>query len=476
MLQRLEPGSTDYNLVSGWQSEGPADPARVAAALRDVARRHEILRSCFVDDGGAPAVRVLPPERVVVDVVDLGALSPEEQQRALRAALEVATHAPFDLTTEPPVRFTVNRIAGERVVVMIAAHHIAVDDWSLDLLRREIGEAVTGAVRPPPALQYVDYAAWQRALEGSPAAAVDLAFWKARLAGVPPLSTLPTDRPRSERATGAVHDVHLGRELSDGIKALARAEGATVYMTLVAACAAVLRWHTGQDDLLLASPMGVRERPELEAMIGPFVNLLVLRLDLSGDPSFAEVVRRTRAAVLDAHEHRDVPFEKLVEQLRPVRSPDHSPLVQVAVVQHSAPVGSAAPMYGGGAIFDLTFFIREVDGRLDGGIEYRSDLYTAESIAAVAARIEVVLAAAVADRQRRLSAISLLTPAEGQLVLEAWNDTARDVDLTPFAVQLARQAALTPDATAVVFEGAQLVYRELSDGIKAVARAEGATV
>jgi amino acid adenylation domain-containing protein len=472
VLQRLDPDSTDYNIVSAWRSDEAVDAARVVAAIRAVVARHEILRSTFVDEGGQPSVRILGPESVAVDRVDLGALEAGEQQRVIQEAAAAAAHAPFDLTTQPPLRCTVYAIDGGRAVALIAAHHVAVDAWSLGILGREIQAALEPAGLPPPPreVQYVDFAAWERSIQRSAAAAAELEWWRGRLAGVPPLSTLPTDRPRSDRATGGARAFAISPELSEGIRALARAEGATVYMALVAAMAVVLRWHTGQDDLVIAMPMGTRERPELEEMIGPFVNLLALRLDLSGDPSFAELLRRTRAAVLDAHEHRDVPFEKIVEEVRPVRSPEHAPLVQVAVVQHNAPVSATTVMFGGGAIYDLTCFFRDAGGQLGGGLEYRSDLYAVETIDAVIARVEAVLAAAVADRQRRLSEVSLLTPEERRRVLEEFNATAREIEYAPFATQLARQAARTPDAVAVVFEGASLTYRELDRRANQVAR------
>jgi amino acid adenylation domain-containing protein len=470
LLNRLEPASTDHNLVARWPSPGPADAERLAAAIRAVVRRHEILRSRVRDEAGVPAVEVLAPDAVPIDLRDLRELTEAEQAAALDAAEDGAAHAPFDLTATPPARFTVLRVAGGRAVVLAAIHHVAADAWSFGLLARELAAAYAREVDAAPPLQYADYAAWQRRTQDARALAAGLDWWKRRLAGIPPLSTLPADAGLEPRRGGASRPFRIGRELAQAIRALAREEGATVYIALLAACAAVLRWHTGQDDLVLGSPMGERERPDLERVVGPFVNLLVLRLDLAGDPTFAELLGRARDAVLEAHGHREVPFEKILEHLRPARSRDHGPIFQVAVVQHNAPGEDAGGITSGGALHDLTLYSHEAGGELVGSLEYRTDLYAPETVDRFAARVQAVLAAAVADRRRPVAEVPLLTAAERDQVLEAFNATARDADPAPFAVQLARQAAATPGACAVSFEGATLTYRELDRRANQVAR------
>jgi amino acid adenylation domain-containing protein len=482
LLGRLQPEDTSYNLAAAWPSAGPADAGRVAAGIGALIRRHEILRATFRDDGGVPAVHLLPPEAVPVEARDLGdslseqseqsEQSEDELQRALWAAAEGASRIPFALATEAPARFVVFRLPGGRVAVMLSAHHIAVDAQSISLLGREIAALYGPPAAPlaPPELQYADYAAWQRS-EDAHAMDGELAWWEQRLAGVPPVSTFPSDLPRGTETRGAARAFRLGRELSDGIKTMAREEGATVYMAAVAACAAVLHGHTGQDDLVLGSPMGIRDRPELETMIGPFVNLLMLRMDLSGDPTFAELLGRARDAVVGAFGHRNASFEKLVQRLQPVRSLQHSPFFQVAVVQHDATGAGTAPISaGGGATFDLTWYLREADGELEGALEYRADLYLPETVDKIGARLKGVLAAAVADRERRLSSISLLTSDEERLVVETWNATERATDRAPFAARFERQAAATPDAVAVTFEGAALTYAALDARANQVAR------
>jgi amino acid adenylation domain-containing protein len=472
VLNRLEPDSTDYNLVATWPSQGPADTTRVLEAIQSLPRRHEILRARYGDDGGVPFVRLLPPESVPVEVRDLRDRPEAEQQAEIRAAAESAALTPFDLAIDPVVRFVVFLVAGGRVVTLAAAHHIAVDGWSLGLLGQEVASAYLGSdpPPPPPKLQYADFAAWQRSPDMVRAAAAETGWWKRQLAGIPPLCSLPPDRSGSSRPTGATHAIPFGPELSSGIRAMAKEEGATVYMVVLSACASVLRWYNGQDDIVLGSPMGLRERPEFETIIGPFVNLLVLRMDLSDDPTFSTLLARARSALLDAHAHRNVRFEQLVEELNPTRSRVHSPLFQVAVVQPNVAGPASASVLGGGATFDLTFYVGETEGRLVGAIEYRSDLYTTDFIDRAALRLQSVLAAAVANRHRHLSETSLLLPDEERLVVHQFNATSRAIDPAPFPVQFARQARSTPDAPAVRFEGVEVTYRALDERSTQVAR------
>jgi amino acid adenylation domain-containing protein len=409
---QFEPDSTAYNMVAGWESPGPVDAAAVVEALGVIVRRHEILRASFRERGGIPFVALLPPETVPVQVRDLLDVGEEEQRAELRAATEKATHTPFDLRGAPPIRFTVYRVAGGKVITLAAAHHIAMDAWSFALLGREIVAAYEGKEPPAPGdLSYVDFAAWQRNLLKGPAVTEEVEWWKRRLAGSPRTSTLRADRPRARQGTGATRPFMLDRELAEGVRALVREERATVYMALVSACAALLHWHTGQEDVVIGSPMGQRERPEFEGMLGPFVSLLVLRIDLSGDPTFAQILERTRATLLDAHEHRQVPFEKIVERLNPERSVDHAPLFQVAVVQHNANA-EGVPIASGGALFDLTWFVREENGGYACGLEYRSDRFLPETIDKVASRLDGLLRRAVENRHLRLSDLNILDPLE----------------------------------------------------------------
>jgi len=457
----LEPQSTAYNLATVWPSEGPVAMSRVVEALRAVVARHEILRATFREAGGVPGVEILPAEAVVIETHDVRARPAAEQQAVLRAAVAAATATPFDLAAQPPVRLAVYQVAGERVATLVALHHIVADAWSIHLLEQEVAAACAGRAVPAPRVQYADYVAWKRRTEDARAVATDLDWWAGRLAGLPDLCAFPADREPAGVASGAAFDFAWSRELSESIRAMARAQGATVYMALLAACATVLQRHTGQDDLVLGSPMGTRELAELEGMIGPFINLLVLRLDVADDPPFAELVRRAREAVLDAHAHGQAPFEKLIERLKPARSFTHSPLFQVAVVEHNAPA-QGTRIFGGGATHELTWYVREVDGCLAGTFEYRADLYSAALIGRIAAQLETVLRAAVADSGRRVSALPLLTAGERQAVVADFNATELAVAPGTFVTWFEAQVGRTPAACAVRMGGAALTYEALN--------------
>jgi amino acid adenylation domain-containing protein len=474
VLHRLEPDSIAYNMVTAWAGLEALNAAQAEQAIRIVVRDNEILRATFRDDGIAPAIHLLPPEAVRIVIRDLRDRSEAEQEKVIRADVTVATQAPFDLATEAPAHWRIYQLTSDRVAILLAAHHIAFDEWSFSLLRRSL-EAVcrsvtAGAPVPQATLQYADYAAWQARTQNETALSAELAWWEAKLAGIPQLCSFPADLTTATSGTGSTCPFVWDAELITDLRTLLRREGVTIYMALLAVCATVLRAHTRQDDIVLGSPMGMRERAEFETMLGPFVNLLVLRLDLADDPSFSTLLARAREAVLDAHDHRQVPFETLVQRLSPARSFDRSPLFQVAVVLHNASDEAASLIYSGGAVHDLTWYAREIGGRIEGSLEFRSDLFDRGMIERVVAHLETAVRAMVRDPGGRISQISLLTAAERTRLLQDFNATARDLDPARFATQVERQAALRPDSPAVCFEGQTLTYAALNRRANQLAR------
>jgi amino acid adenylation domain-containing protein len=469
VLHRLEPDNTAYNMVTAWLHEEETDEATLVRLIRTVVQENEVLRATFRDNGTEASVYVLPPEAVRISVQDLRGRSEPDRDAAIKDDRATETRTPFELATKAPTRWTLYRITDTRWVILIAAHHIAVDEWSLTLLRRRI-ENPHGT--PVSTLQYADYAAWQMRNQDPTAVRHELAWWERQLAGIPQVCTFPPDRASDIEGSGAgstrpfCWDVELVAEL----RKLIRQEGVTIYMALLAVFAAVLRAHTGQGDIVLGSPTGTRERPEFETIVGPFVNLLVLRLGLDDDPTFIELLARARDVVLDAYDHRQVPFEMLVDRLAPPRSFDRPPLCQVAVVLHNASDENAPLIYSGGSIFDLTAYAREIEGRIEGSLEYRVDLYDGTTIDRVIGHLEAFLRAAVRDPASRLSQMSLLTAAERQLVVTTFNDTTRLIDRASFSVQFERQAAACPDRPAVIFDGEQLCYAELNQRANQLAR------
>jgi amino acid adenylation domain-containing protein len=469
VLHRLEPDSTAYNMVTAWPHEDENEAAAVEGLIRTVLQENQILRSTFRDDSGEPGVYPLPPEAVRITVQDLRGLSGPEQDAATKADRIAETRTTFELSAEAPTRWRLYRVSQTRWVILIAAHHIAMDEWSLTLLRRRIESPQT---QPPSALQYADYAAWQRSSQDATAIRNELEWWEGQLTGVPQLCSFPVDRTSgiASSETGSTRPLCWNAELVAELRNLIRREKVTVYMALLAVFAGVLRAHTGQGDILIGSPMGTRERPEFETIIGPFVNLLVLRLKLDDDPSFTELLGRARDVVLDAYDHRQVPFDMLVDRLAPPRSFDRPPLCQAAVVLHNASAENAPLIYGGGSVLDLTWYAREVEGRIEGSIEYRTDLYDDVTIDRIVTHMETFLRGALRNPACKLSQISLLTPAERQVLLTTFNDTARDIGTATFIETFERQAASKPDATAVTFGEDRLSYGELNRRANRLAR------
>jgi len=470
VVQRLEPESTAYNIVTVWHLAHGWNMERAVAALLEIVGRHEILRSIFRDDHGTPRLSFASADAIEIIQKDIAASDSEVQREVVVDAAHRAVAVPFDLTVAPPIRFEVFGCGESGVAIVVAVHHIAVDDLSLALLRHEVDAIGSGQALPPPPLQYLDYAVWQRRVQDSAATADNLSWWERRLKALPQLCAFPADLKSSGAAKGATYSFKVGSDVLEPLKALVQEQGATLYTALLAVCAAVLRVHAAQDDIIIGCPMAIRERSEFETMIGPFINLLVLRLDLADDPSCATLLGRARDAVLDAYEHKDTPFETLVRQLNPSRSLDHSPLFQVSVVLHNATEETGHMRLGGGAIQDFTWFARESHGSLECSIEYRSDLYSTALIARIADHLQTMLAAAGRNATAPISASSILTQAERNRLLIDFAATRSTDSPGPFITAFEHQVAAGPDRTAVTFDGGAWTYADLDRRANRIAR------
>ncbi|HEU4559345.1 MAG TPA: amino acid adenylation domain-containing protein, partial [Longimicrobium sp.] len=478
-IDRLEPGSTAYSLPGAWRLEGALDEAALERSLGEIVRRHEALRTVFAEVDGMPVQVMAPFGGFVVPVEDLSGLSDAEREAAVRRRAGEEAGRPFDLAAGPLFRAALLRLGAEDHVLLLSMHHIVSDGWSMGVLFQELSalyEAYRkGGESPLPELpvQYADYAVWQREqLEGE---VLDrqLSYWRERLAGAPELLELPTDHPRPPVQTyrGAAVPVELSRELLERLQALGRTEGATLYMTLLGAFQVLLSRYGAGDDVVVGSPIAGRTRGEVEGLIGFFVNTLVLRTDVSGDPSFREVLGRVREVTLGAYEHQEVPFERLVAELQPERSLSHSPLFQVSFTM-DADQGAGGGLAGlsiqgagtevGVAKLDLALLLTTTPQGLQGGLIYSTDLFEPGTVERMARHLERVLEQAAADASVRLSQLELLGEVERALVLEEWNDTAAEYPADRCIHEVFEmQAARTPGATAVLFEGARLTYGEL---------------
>ncbi|WP_240940804.1 non-ribosomal peptide synthetase, partial [Planosporangium flavigriseum] len=477
-LDDLTDGGTEYNTGFGLRLSGALDLDALRAALDGLAARHESLRTTFADVDGRGVQVIADAGEIPLRIVELST----QDEAALNDALADELSRPFDLRRAPLTRAALVRLAEDEHVLLLCQHHIVTDGWSVRLLVDELAELYAAAVRgttaelPAPTIQYPDFAVWQRERLAGPAAAEHLAehlaYWRHKLANLPVLE-LPTDRPRPRFRTtaGAIHRRDLPADLVTRLMAVAQERDATLFMTLAAAVQVLLARYSNSDDIALGTVTSGRNRAELESLVGFFVNTVVLRASVDGSQTFGDFMADVRETVLEAFAHDEVPFDRLVEELQPERDPSRTPLVQALVVLQNAMV---RPRQAGGlriaeqdlprpaARFDLVVEFLPRDGGLNLAIEYNTDLFDATTIERLAGHLHVLLAAIAADPDRPVAALPLLTPAERQRVLVEWNDTARPVPSTVLPALFEAQAARTPDATAVVHDGAALSYAELN--------------
>ena len=477
-LSHLEPNGAAYNVPFAHFFAGPLALPALEQALAEIIDRHEPLRTIFLSVKGTPRQVITPGEPLALPMIDLsGWPEAEREAQMLRYAVEAAQQ-PFDFAEGPPFRVVLLRLTDTAHVLLVTLHHIISDGWSIGVFKRELDALYTAysAELPSPLpelpIQYADYAVWQREWLQGAALDTQLAYWKEHLTGAPPLLMLPTDHPRPpiQSFRGAIHPFDLPPDLTDKLTVLARQEGVTLFMVLLAAWQTLLARYSGQEDIVVGTPIANRTRRELEGLIGFFANTLVLRTDLSGNPPFRELLRRVRATALGAYAHQDLPFEKLVEELHPVRDLSRNPLFQVMFVLHNTPPAETAPgeialadADSGAARFDLTVFLTESAHGLHGTVEYKTDLYDAPTIARMAGHFQTILEGAVADPSQRLWELPLLTAGEEQQLLVDWNATQAEYPQDQCLHQLFEaQVERTPDHLAVLSPDERLTYREVN--------------
>ena len=484
-LDRLEGPSPTYNIAVAVRLSGALDAGALEAALGDLVERHESLRTIFAEELGSPRQLILEGARArpKLAVRSVG-------EADLCAALSRAAQESFDLSAQIPLRAELFVLSQSEGVLLLVVHHIAADGWSLGPLGRDLARAyaarVQGAEPQWSALpvQYADYTLWQQQLLGSesdPESPLggQIAFWTKALEGLPEQLELPTDWPRPAFASyrGETVPLQISAELHGGLLGLARANGASLFMVLHAGVAALLTRLGAGTDIAIGSPIAGRTDEALEELIGFFVNTLVLRSDTSANPSFGELLARVRAVDLAAYAHQELPFERLVELLNPVRSLARHPLFQVMLAFQNTPeavlelpgiIATSEPIAINTAKFDLLFNLSErraPDGRpegIEGLIEYRSDLFARSSVEAMGRRLVALLEAVVADPSQPIGRIELLEPEERQQILIDWNNTACEVPDTTLPGLFEAQVERSPEAIALVFEESTLSYAELN--------------
>ena len=511
-LNQLEPDSPVYNIPGAHRLNGPLNIAALERSLNEIVGRHEVLRTTFSVAEGQPVQRISRSLNLALTSIDLSQLSETEREAAVKRHANEEARRPFDLERGPLIRSVLLHLGSEDHVLLLTLHHIAADGWSMGVLFQELSVLYDAFAHDKPspladlAIQYADYAVWQREwLEGA-VLERQLSYWKAQLDNISTLQ-LPTDRPRPAYHSfrGSKHPLVLTKELTDGLKALSRREGVTLFMTLLAAFQTLLHRYAGQDDISVGSPIAGRTRQEVEGLIGLFINTLVLRTDFSGEPTFKEVLQRVRETALSAYTHQDVPFEKLVEDLHPQRDQSRSPLFQVMFVLQNVPMRSrdlagvkmtSVTMESETSKFDLTLTMYDGVQELRGSLHYNTDLFDEATIARILEHYNNLLREIVANPDQRIGLLPLMNSAERALV-DSWSGgsaahptnavvcdsteqqsvitphscltTKRESELT-LGHRIAEWARRTPEAVAVMSSGrAPLTYARLHAHIESVA-------
>ena len=480
-LDQLEPDSAFYNIPAAIRLYGELNVEALQRSLSEIVRRHEALRTSFRMFDGQPLQVIAPELTVELPLIELSHLGEEEREVAAKQIVSDEAKKPFDLEEGGLLRCSLLRLAEEEHVLMLVMHHIITDGWSTGILLRELNvlyEAYRQGDASPLedlAIQYADFAHWQRQWLTSEVLEKQLAYWKHHLGGTPPFLELPTDRPRPaiQRFNGSRYSRVLPPSLVNSLKQLDQQEGVTLFMTLLAAFQTLLYRYSGQKDFCIGTPIANRNHAEIEPLIGFFVNTLVLRAKLEGELTFRELLKRVRETCLGAYARQDVPFEKLVEELDPERSLSHTPLFQVMMTLQNRSLGEVglAGMRLGQmkvenqtARFDLTLTLMESEVGLIAVMEYNTDLYERETIETMLRRLEHVLQEVARDADQKVGEIELLTTEEQQQLLVQWNPPPADYPSDRCVHELfAEQAERSPEAVAVVSQDERVTYRELNE-------------
>ncbi|HZT60185.1 MAG TPA: condensation domain-containing protein, partial [Pyrinomonadaceae bacterium] len=488
-IHQLEADNTAYNMPAAARLTGDLDVEALERSLGEIVRRHEVLRTVFVMEEDEPAQVILPASPVLLPLVDLSKLEAAEREAEVTRRATAEARKPFDLSRGPLIRFTLLRLGEEEHVLLLTMHHIVFDGWSIGVLISELTalyRAYSGGQESQLAelpVQYADFAAWQRGWLRGEELERQLAYWRRKLARVPEALNLPTDmpRPRVLGSAGASQPLRLAPPLVASLKALGHQEGATLFMVLLAGLQVLLSRYTGQRDVSVGAAVSNRNRAEVEGLIGFFVNMLVMRGDLSGEPTFREFLARVREVALEAYAHQDVPFELLVESLQVGRNLNRAPLFQVAFVLQNVPTAelelaglrlSREDVDAGRAQFDLSISLAEAeDGGVVGSINYNTELFYAETVRRMGEHFGALLEVAAARPAARISELTFLSEAEREDLLVARNRaTPARTHNAPLHSLFEEQAAAKPEHTALVAGALRLSYAELNARANRLAR------
>jgi amino acid adenylation domain-containing protein len=487
LVNRLDPDSSEYNELRAYRLEGKLNKGALEQALNALLMRHEALRTRFLMIGGQAVQAVVKDMKIVLDEIDLSGSEEEEKENVAREIAAAERLRKFDLEKGPLLRGLLFKLGEDRHILVLLMHHIAIDGWSMGVLDRDLGKLYNAALREEPAdlpalpFQYVDYTMWQREWMKGDKHALQMAYWKEKLADLTTLD-LPTDYPRSAKQTnnGAIVFFDVPPEITKGILELCKREEATLFMGLLAAFDVLLHRYSSAVDITVGTAVASRKQEEIEGLIGYFMNMLVMRNDLGGNPKFVDLLRQVKENTLEAYAHQDLPFTKLVEELQPARESNRNPLFQVVFELLSA---QKYPLEMEGlrtkewivseetAKFDLSFFIEEKNGRLEGGFEYSTDLYDRATIERMAGHLKEILKAVVKDPEERIDLLPMLTAKEREQIVVEWNQTESDYPRNSCVhKEFELQAAARPAAVALAKGEECVSYQQLNERANRLAR------
>jgi amino acid adenylation domain-containing protein len=492
-LGQLDPESTAYNIGAVLRVTGELNVSVLERSLRAIVCRHEGLRTCFRQNDGAPVAVIFDGAGLALERVDWEELT-SGGTVGWQDAVCAMNRRRFDTERGPLIRASMVCEDATNYLLVIAIHHMVCDGWSMGVFADELSETYTALLAgrepklPELTIQYSDYAAWQRRWLDSGRLAAQLPYWKKQLEGAPPVLTFPPDHPRpaTESFRGTRAKVMVPAELTTRLEVMSQRHGVTLFMTLLSAFNVLLARYTGQKDIVVGTPSANRGRPELNALIGFFVNNLVLRTDLNGEPTFTELLGRVREVTLKAYEHQDVPFDQLVNALRTERSLEHSPLFQVMFALQNFALNEVeipgatmkqVELDIDSARFDLTVEIFPKGGELKCFFDYKADLYEAETIARMQRHYLAILESVVVDQEQKIGAIGLLSEDERRRSLEEWNDTKAEIPEATFVQRFESHAEASPGQVALRCGDEVLTYAELearAERIAALLRSRGA--
>jgi len=473
-LDQFEPNNAAYNIPVAYRLTGVLNVRALEQSLHEIVRRHEVLRTTFWVENGQPVQVITTNATFKLSVVDLSTQPSAHREAEIIRLMTKEAQTLFDLAQGPLFRASLLQAGREHNILLLTMHHIISDGWSISLLLQELSPLYNafcvGKISPlsEMSIQYADFAVWQRQRFQEKGLDESLAFWKKQLQNAPSVLQLPTDYPRPALQTfrGARQPIQLSKTLVNAIRVLSRQEDCTLFMTLLAAFKVLLYRYTGQNNIVVGSPVANRNQSQIEGLIGFFVNTLPLRTDLSGNPTFRQLLACVRETALDAYAHQDLPFEKLVEELQPERSLSHGTLFQTMFILQNTPTESLElsgltarrlKVDNKTAKFDLTLSMTEKDDQLSGVIEYNTNLFEASTIKRMAGHFQTLLEGIIANPDVSISQLPLLTETERHQILVEWNNTSTDYPQGQCIHQLFEaQVERTPDAVAVVFEEEQL--------------------